>query len=108
LIEKDDLERRSSDIGSTLSDLRVSVARIEGAQNSQAETMRRLENKLDLGVFREEYERRHKVLEDAVDAVSKDYQRRIGRQQIWRVVTAGSIGIIAAVVGAIALKVFGA
>lgn len=96
-------ERR--DVVTVLADLRVSVAKIEQAQNGQAETLRRLENKLDLGVFREEYERRHAELTKEVTAVAIDYQRRQGRDQVWRVVYGVALALIGGLAGALALHV---
>lgn len=97
------LDRRSSDIGAVLSDLRVSVARIESTQTAQADTMKRLEGKLDLGVFREEYERRHKELADLVTTVANDYQRRAGQDVIWRGAISVAIVGVGSVAGALAL-----
>lgn len=96
-------ERR--DIATVLADLRVSVAKIETAQVQQAESLRRLEDKLDLGIFREEYERRHKELAVEVEAVVRDYQQRMGREGVWKVVYGLALVIIGGVVSAVALRV---
>jgi hypothetical protein len=96
-------DRRGADIANVLSDLRVSVARIEAVQFANADTMKRLESKLDLGVFREEYERRHKELAGVVTTVADDYQRRVGRDQVWRIVYGIGIVLLSAGVTALAL-----
>lgn len=94
-------ERR--DIASVLADLRVSVAKIESIQAGQAETLRRLENKLDLGVFREEYERRHAELVKQVSEIAEDYQQRKGREGLWRAGLALYLAVLSGLSVAIAL-----
>lgn len=91
----ENLERR--DISTVLTDLRVSVTKIETTQNNQAEVLRRLENKLDLGVFREEYERRHSEIVVKIDKLWDTRQQDIGSNKTWRIMFSAALGLIAVV-----------
>ena len=92
-------ERR--DIQSVLSDIRVDVGQIKVRQEEQGKTLTTLSGKLDLGVFREEYERRHKAIEEVVNAAvveataaRDEMLRQQGATRVWRVVFTGALSIL--------------
>ena len=82
-------ERR--DLQGLVSDMRVDLAAIKTRSELQTQTLVRIEQRLELGVFREEYERRHADLQREVDkakeeadSVRDDFMRRQGAQRVWR------------------------
>jgi hypothetical protein len=92
-------ERR--DLQSLMSDMRVDVAAIKTRVEVQTGALARLENKLDLGIFREEYERRHRELEAQVNAakteadeVRDESLKREGAGKVWRVVFTAGLGML--------------
>ena len=98
-------ERR--DLQALVGDMRVDVAQIKTRLELQTGALVRLENKLDLGIFREEYERRHKeltaVTEHAVtvaEAARDENLRREGAARAWRIVftlALAALGMIEAI-----------
>lgn len=92
-------ERR--DIQSVLSDIRVDVGQIKVRQEEQGKTLVGMAQKLDLGVFREEYERRHKDMEAEIQKSVKEATtardetiRQQGGQRVWRIVYTTSLAIL--------------
>jgi hypothetical protein len=98
-------ERR--DLQTIIGDMRVDVAQIKTRLELQTGVLARLENKLDMGVFREEYERRqkevvalaNKAVEEA-SAARDDIIRRQGEGRVWRYVftaALAALGLVEAV-----------
>lgn len=95
-------ERR--DLQSLIADMRVDVAAIKTRSELQTGALARLENKLDLGVFREEYERRHADLIALcnralalAELVRDENLTRAGSERTWRLVFTGAIAILGVV-----------
>lgn len=84
-----------------MADMRVDIATIKTRVEVQTGSLVRLETKLDLGIFREEYERRHRELQEEVDvakaeaATARDEAlRRQGGEKVWRWVFTASLAIL--------------
>ena len=83
--------------------MRVDVAQIKTRVELQTGALTRLETKLDLGVFREEYERRHlevvAVADKAVavaEASRDENLRREGANRVWRIVFSAGLAVVGA------------
>jgi DNA-binding transcriptional regulator YbjK len=92
-------ERR--DIQGTLADIRVDVATIKERTETLTTTVKEVKDRLELGVFREEYERRHKQLEDETvaarkeaDFVRDDWLRQQGASRVWRIVFSSCLALL--------------
>ena len=94
-------ERR--DLQSLISDIRVDVATIKERTEAQGKTLLEVKDKLELGVFREEYERRHEDLKVQIAAATTEAQtarddalRQQGASRVWRIVFTAALAILGA------------
>ena len=97
--EFDDVDRRDS--SRDITDIKVAIGRIETLVSTQGVTLTQMQNKLELGVFREEYERRHKELEaltatalKTAGAAESDNAVLRGQIRVWRYVSGSAIALL--------------
>lgn len=98
-------ERRGT--ADVLSELRVTVGRIETTVGAQTKTLDRLESKLDVAILRDEFNaykdttaRERAELTKKVAALADAHQQQIGSSNVWRLVFSGALAILTLVVAA--------
>lgn len=96
-------ERRgTSDV---LSDLRVAVGEIRTTVNAQTKTLDRLEERLNVAILRDEFiaykvatEHERDGLRQSVEGLTRAHERKIGSDNVWRLVFSGALAILTVVI----------
>jgi hypothetical protein len=104
-------ERR--DLAGTVTDIRVTVGKIEAIVGQQADTLKSIQNRLDVTVLRDqystdrenarrEYERRHAELETdlktalrEIETLKTDRDQLKGSSSAWRIILSTAIALLA-------------
>lgn len=99
------LERRGST--DVLSDLRVSVGKIETAVGYQTESLQRIDRRLEVAVLRDEFNARNtavdlhlRQLDGAMKNLEDAHQRQVGSSSAWRLIFASALAVLSVVIAA--------